>query len=95
MVFLHWAGNGPYIHDSASHFNCSYGVIDESITKVINALNDKNGDTESFATRHITLPEGQDALDTAEWIHWYSGFVKWAWGAIGKKVFVHYSYILD
>ena len=90
MVFLHWAGNAPYIHDSASHFNCSYGVIDESITKVIDALNANHGDTNSFATRHITLPEGEEALDTAEWIHWYSGFVNWAWGAIGKSVFSFY-----
>ena len=90
LIFLHWAGNGPYLHDSAKNFNCSYGVIEESIVKVINALNANTEDTESFTTRHITLPEGEEALDTADWIHWYSGFVKWAWGAIGKSIFSFY-----
>ena len=84
MIFLHWASVGASMTSLAMTFNCSYGVIEESIAKVIIALNASIDDTGSFVTRNMTLPEGEDALDSAGWFNWISGFPKLVWGAIGN-----------
>ena len=85
MIFLHWASVGASMSSLAMTFNCSYGVIDESIAKVITALNASDDATgPSFVSKYMTCPEGEDALNSAEWFHFISGFPKLVWGAIGK-----------
>ena len=85
MIFLHWASVGASISSLAMTFNCSYGVIDESIAKVIVALNASTDETgPSFVKKNMKCPEGEEALDSATWFNWISGFPKLIWGAIGK-----------
>ena len=85
MIFLHWASVGASMSSLAMSFNCSYGVIEESIAKVIKALNaSTDGTGPSFVKKNLYCPEGEEALDSATWFQWISGFPKLVWGAIGN-----------
>ena len=88
MIFLHWASVGASISSLGMTFNCSYGVIDESITKVIKALVSRDDTETSFISRNMKFPEGEQALDSATWFNWISGFPKLIWGAIGNPFYI-------